>query len=234
MPDDFSFASLVKPGEGATRALRNWLHARQARDAITKKPWVYSGMADFLLQHGTFFTGRELPDKWEALRGPLENCHWNGLHAAEADPSLRYFTGLYVISGTPSTHSWCVDQDGGMVDVTVANAAMRGDRPLTTAWHGGPLAPMLFPVNWAYVGVEYRPAFIRAHGDERGLPILDPYWLEGPPGPQELGAYLHSEDPPVWTTPYNIDGFPVPPAPDLCEECEGWGCDDCNGTGAAP
>ncbi len=232
---DFSFAKLVKPGEGALRALRHHLEARQARDARSKKPhWTYSGMCDLLLQHGTFFTGRELPAKWEPLRGPLEHCHENSLLGAEADSSLRYFTGLYMVSSQPCTHSWCVDADGGLVDLTVANADMRGDRPMSAAWHGGPTSPMLLPGNWAYVGVEYEASFVRAHRDERGLPILDPYNQEGPPGPAQLGAFLQSEDAPVFALAYRPSGFPFPPCPVLCDECDGWGCGTCGNTGIEP
>lgn len=229
---EFSFASLVKPGEGAMRALRQHLEARQARDVKGKMPhWVYSGPSDLLVKHGTFFTGRELPDQWEHLRGPEQNCHENALAAAEAEPSLRYFTGLYLISGAPNPHSWCVDADGGLLELTIPGADRRGERPMTAKVAGGARSPMLTPPHWVYVGVEYDTAFVRAHADERGLPILDPTWTEGPDGGLELGCYLDSEDLPMLATPYSPSGFTIPPQPDLCDRCAGWGCEDCNGTG---
>ncbi len=230
---DFSFASLIKPGEGATMALKRHLHACQARDAARKKPnWIYGGACDLLLQHGTFFTGRELDATWEHLRGPKTRCHDNSLEAAEADRTLRYFTGLYVVAGDPCPHSWCVDADGELVEVTLPNATMRGERPMTARKRGGSQRPMLTPAHWAYVGVEYDVDFIRAHSNERGLPILDPFYDQNPTG--ELGCYLHSEDPPMWSTPYSPSGFTIIPAPDLCHECMGWGCGDCGETGVRP
>lgn len=232
---EFSFASLIKPGEGAMRALRQYLKVRQARDAARKPShWVYGGAADLLLKHGTFFTGLELPDKWEQLRGPMQNCHENSLRAAEADASLRYFTGLYMIAGEPDPHSWCVDGAGKLVELTLPGAGERGTHPMTAKLEGGPEAPMLTPAHWAYVGVEYDAAFVRAHLTERGLPILDPTHTEGPDGGLELGCYLDSEELPMWTTRYDPGGFVIPSAPDLCTECLGWGCDDCNQTGIRP
>lgn len=230
---DFSFASLVKPGEGATRALRNHLQARQARDARMKKPhWVYSGLADLLLQHGTFFTGRELDAKWEHLRGPQKQCHTNALAAAESEATLRYFTGLYIIAGEPCSHSWCVDADGALLELTFPGAEERGTNPM--AGTIGNARPALTPPHWAYVGVEYSTEFAVAHRGGRGLPILDPHGDNTKLEPGELGCYLHSEELPMWATPYSRDGFPVPPRPTLCQGCLGWGCEDCNDTGAEP
>lgn len=238
----FSFASLVKPGEGSTQALKRHLEVARARERRAMRPtWVYGGIADFLSQHGTFFTGRELPDTLEHLRGPMQECHANALEAAEADPSLRYFTGLYMVSGAAADHSWCVDANGGLVEVTLPNAAMRGRTPVTSKTMHGPVAPMLTPPYWAYVGVEFDTAFVRAHKDTRGLPLLDPY--ENSDGPHLHGCYLRSEEAPMWAQPYTKSGFVVPTVPILCEDCEGWGddvsrdddtCQRCGGSGVEP
>jgi hypothetical protein len=252
VPDEsFSFASLVKPGEGAKRALANHLSARAAKERETKPPhWRYGGTADFLQQHGEFFTGRELPEEWERLRGPENQCHDNALAAAVMEPSLRYFTGLYIIGHTPSQHSWCVDANGELLEFTLPNAAERGRAPVIAAGTrramDGTTTPMLTPPHWAYVGVEYTTEFASRHAEERGMPILDPHFLMFN-FDHDHGCYLHSEDPPMWLVPYDKAGFTVPPAPDLCGQCDGWGtafndadndaddkCLNCGGTGAEP
>ncbi len=228
MPDDFSFASLMKPGEGSMRSLRMHLQACQAREVRHKKPhWVYSGACDLLLRHGRFFNGRELPGKWEHLRGPQNACHDNALAAAEADPSLRYFTGMYVIGREPCQHSWCVDRDGGLLEVTLPNAAMRGRTPVLGDHTGDPTSlPMLTPPHWSYVGVEYSTAFVREHMDTRGLPLLDPHYRDHNYS-TEFGCYLPREDPPMWCLPYDKAGFAIPPAPtNICVDCIGQGEDE--------
>lgn len=226
----FSFASLVKPGEGSRRALANHLKVCSPREK-GRPHWRYSGACAFLLEHGTYFNGRELPAELEHLRGSFRQCHLNALAAAEADTTLRYFTGIYMVSGAACHHSWCVDKLDQLVEVTLPNATMRGENPVTAKTPGGYAAPMLTPAHWAYVGVEYDTAFVRLHQGERGLPILNPY-NQGEDG--ELGCYLRSEDAPMWALPYEKSGFPVPPAPDPCLDCFGWGCGACNDTGIAP
>lgn len=217
MTDDFSFRSLVPPGVGAERAMGRTLGIWLSREVPLKRPhWVYAGVADLLLQHGTFFGGRDLPERWDHVRGPGGHCHHNSLDAAEAEPELRYYTGLYMVGRMAQPHSWCVDGDGLVCELTFP------DQRLIDA-DGGPNGslvdefgrqtgiPWLPPSTWSYVGVEYSVAFVREHGDVRGLPLLDP--LSERTFPFGLGCYEPDEDLPMWATPYSIDGWPVPPKP---------------------
>ncbi len=236
---EFSFASLIKPGEGAMQALRSHLRVTSEREHKNKPAdWRYAGVADFLEQHGTFSLGRELPDQWEHLRRPQAQCHDNALAAAEADPTLRYFTGLYVINREPTSHSWCVDANGELLEFTLPNAAARGRTPVVALDRSmAPTSiPMLSPPHWGYVGVEYETAFVREHADTRGMPLLDPYFKDHNFDDQ-LGCYLPKETPPMWVLPYHKAGFPVPPAPEVCTDCLGraenpWTGEDCVPCGA--
>ncbi len=211
---EFSFRSLVPPGAGAKQALAKHiaqLHLNESRRA--DPAWSYSGVGQLLLEHGTFFSGRELPDRWRHAAGSMGQCHHNSLEAALQEPELRYFTGLYMVGLRAIPHSWCVD-DEGLVELTYPTTVEAGQVACIADEFGRATGvPWLPPNTWAYVGVEYDPAFVKEHADLRGLPIFDPHAeLTTPFG---CGSYRHDEPLPMWLRPYHRNGFPVTPAPTL-------------------
>lgn len=178
--EEFTFASLIKPGEGVKLAMQRELEKRKALDD-TRFKWepgyVYSGAADLLLKHGEFFNGRQLPDKYE--RKGESRCFLNALETAEAHPGLRYFQGLYMVSGTSLAHAWCVDEEG-VIEATFWTVGQDDEgRRVVIKPHGGgrgslPWSP---PEHWGYWGVEFDPAWVRdwfEHTSHMEYSVLDP------------------------------------------------------------
>lgn len=222
---DFSFASLIPAGSGSRSALQRQVELNRDREqARPRKGYRYHGANDLLAAHGTYFNGRELPDKWRDLIGPEQRCHVNASNAALATPELRYFTGFYMCGGTALHHSWCVDEDGGVVELTLRDTKSNEETgtPRNTwvfrAVDGGMgRIPWVPPVHWAYVGVEYDAAFAVKHGEIRGLPILDPVPM----------LYRASEELPMFKAQYTPLGFEITEPPEiLAREHGGWGEDD--------
>lgn len=209
--EGFKFSDLVKPGQGARQALERHLHTNRDREQGSKKRgYRYGGACDLLAAHGTFFTGRELPDKWADDFGPPQHCHVNALTAARKHPELRFFTGLYMTGGNPLHHSWCVDEDDQVVELTLMDTARvreqmgRQDtsgayfRPFTGSSERVPWVP---PAHWVYVGVEYDTEFAADHFAKRGSGLLEPMV---PPI-----SYWYGEDTPVFQLQYDPKGWEV-------------------------
>lgn len=112
--------------------------------------YIYRGAGDYLLQHGKFYAGRQIPDRYAQLVGEESMCFNNALQACKADSSLRYCEGCYQTGhGYAMSHAWCVDPDGGLVEVTLPTdpasiAIMRT--------HDEKI-PFLKPEHWGYWGV---------------------------------------------------------------------------------
>lgn len=211
---------------------------RAAHEQMVPGQW-YSGPGEMLKMHATYFNGRELPDQYKQLQGQPTRCHLNALHACEQDPELRYFTGLYAVNYDITHHSWCVDAEGQVVEVTYPTEnpgphARMGSRPYG---EDGPVVPTSLgwvpPNAWAYVGLEFDVSFVRQWYDQTGLlpllemkghatdaivakPFLKPYKASGfaIATDEEMDAY-HLWSRPVW------DGDPEDDADD-----EGWDDDD--------
>lgn len=161
------FGDMLKPGDAARIALRKELEVRKANWRFHT---VYKGQGDLLLRHGTFFGGRELPDYWEHLRGERNKCHMNALAAVQQDSSLRYFTGLYQVGRVATDHSWAVDENGEVVEVTFPDR----EDPAGTMLLDGHAIPWLPPAHWAYVGVELCREMVEWLVDYQGLPVWEP------------------------------------------------------------
>lgn len=163
------FGTLGNPAERSKGILRKALEAR--RDRWPHTGYLYRSGADLLLQHGTFFSGRELPD--HSLKGTPNACFQNALERAEADATLRYFEGVYATGyGGFVPHAWCVDPAGNLLEVTMPTD------PATVALGTDIVTGMkLMPVEtWAYWGVEFATAFVPAYWEKHqpgNVGILD-------------------------------------------------------------
>lgn len=205
--DDFSFSSLIKPGTGSRQSMERELAQRKAND---DKRWrwepgyVYTGTADLLLRHGQFFTGRRQPEQWAHLQGEEQRCFLNALEAAEAEPSLRYFQGLYLAGTVPCAHAWLVDSDDLVVEVTFSTTGVEnGKRFGLLHATSGTTIPYLAAERWCYCGVEFDPAWARewiaAHNDHPS--ILDP---------RAQDSYNDEEqDDDIFRHPYTKTGAPL-------------------------
>jgi len=75
----------------------------------------------FVLRNGVLVAGNALPSGYK--RGQMKECFSNSANAALADFSLTYYEGLAVSSSLPMPihHAWCVQEGGGIVDLTWAD-----------------------------------------------------------------------------------------------------------------
>lgn len=167
----------ITPGHGSRYALERSLRARADDDRFAK----------YMLDHGTWFQGRKLPDKYESLRGPMRACHMNSLTLALAYPdAFHYWTGIYSVAPRRDTlrwvtHSWLTDDDGGLVEVTFPTAQRFGGGGFLSESGEASAIPWMPPEHWAYVGCEFDPDFIRCFDEHWGLPVFDPVprYIEG-------------------------------------------------------
>lgn len=209
------------------------VHRDQMQQTLPYKGHRYQGMADLLLAHGTFFTGRELPEQYRHLRGPEQRCHSNSMAAAiGAYPELRFFTGVYMVVGSKYlTHSWCVAPDDGVVELTLWDRTemdAQGADPSRYSFRTdyGPV-PWVPPAMWAYCGVEYEPEWANKYMDVRGFPLLDPI---------EAECFLPTDELPMFKRQYDPAGFaytePDDDAledyyhPDMADDRDGWKDDE--------
>lgn len=156
----------LQPGDAGRMALKSELESR--RSQWGKPGYHYRGAGDFLLQHGEWWNGRELPEEFEPLTGETRECFANAWQAADQVPHLAYVEGVYATGdGHFTPHGWCVDtRDGGIVELTYPTknfGNMRNRR-------GNPILP---PAHWSYVGVRFRLELIEWHCNTHGLPMLD-------------------------------------------------------------
>lgn len=153
------------------RVLRADLELRRSAGKTSGRweEYQYDGVADLLLQHGQFYAGRQIPERYAHLMGEESMCFHNAAQAAMAEPSLRYCEGCYWTGqGYAMAHAWCVAPDGGMVEVTLPSdpetvAIMRTRVDL----------PFLTPEHWAYWGAIFTVELAREHMDRFGQPMLD-------------------------------------------------------------
>lgn len=172
------------------------LRSKQNRSAVrfpASEGYLYQGGgAEFLLKHGTFYPGRQLPEHYEHLMGQVSLCFFNSLEAAEAMPELQYCEG-YVYTGHSYAfnHAWCIAPDGGVVEVTTPT-----DPESIKRYCNEEHLPFMPPHTWAYYGVIVAAPFMRAvvdwpdetwdvplferHSQERMRTSLTPYEMGVP------------------------------------------------------
>lgn len=181
MPDEsFSFRDLIKPGQGAKAALEKEVERRAKMEKYTPGRW-YGGLGEMLKAHGTYFTGSVLPDEYDDVVGQMTLCHQNTLDACEARPELRYFTGLYSVGPKIAEHSWAVDPDGKVIEVTYPTKGEDTKIMRLPEYPHGEEGPAVRgslgwtpPSTWAYVGLEFDTSFVRRWFDQTQLlPLLN-------------------------------------------------------------
>lgn len=154
------FDTIAAPAERQEAVLRKALEARRDAWQHAGKGYLYRGGGDYLLRHGKFFSGEQLPAEYEALKGAERNCFENALRACEANPSLRYFEGVYTVgSGHYTPHAWCVTADDHLLEVTFPTdpeVLAMGRERLSRQ-------PMLSLDRWGYWGVEFDATFVLSY-----------------------------------------------------------------------
>lgn len=197
---EFSFRDLIKPGDGAVLAMAREMSARVIYEAAepVKPGWLYTGPADMLKQHGETFRGEAMPEPYRGLIGTVRECHNNTLLACEAAPELRYFTGLYTVGRDVCEHSWAVTPGGTVVEVTYPSFGIEPGTRVTNQDGSTSVLAWMPPEYWAYCGLEFDPAFVRAVIERYGIwwPITE---LTNP-----FAGDLYS-------TPYTPNGFQIAP-----------------------
>jgi hypothetical protein len=89
---------------------------RDVRKEFAPEGMLYSGLEDFLLQHGSFFRRRALLDGVQPMM--LKQCFENAYRLAVRTPAVHYVEGMALIHGLPVHHGWCIDREGNTVDPT--------------------------------------------------------------------------------------------------------------------
>lgn len=149
---------VLKPGQGAEIAVKREMQARMKK--WDRSGYHYKGVGDFLLQHGTFWTGRELPDQYRSLVGPPGTCYETSLAAAVADPSLRYCEGVYSLVGEDfKGHAWCIDSNDEVVELTQPSDPATVSRARSARTR----LPFLPVERWAYFGCIFPAEYVTAH-----------------------------------------------------------------------
>lgn len=193
---------LLTPAQRQETAVRKGLELRRQFWPHTDKGYIYRGGGDLLLQHGTFYSGRELPEEYRHLfrvDGGEGNCFRNAWHATREDPSLRYVEGVYAwAAGHFTPHAWCLDPDGQLLELTVETdpAQIAGAREYRTHM------PMVSPDRWGYWGAVFHPDYISAVSElEEGYGgVLDRPEADRRDGEQYTELREHW---PVFTYPYD-------------------------------
>lgn len=191
------FAQLGTPVEREEKVIRKALEAR--RDNWPHEGFVYRSAGDLLLQHGKFYSGRQLPDQYAHHKGIPNQCFVNAMTACERDPTLLYVEGVYTVGrGHYTPHAWCLDPAGKLLEVTLPT----DDETLAVARDfetGRPFPPL---EQWGYWGAVFHPEYVRAiwEGQDGHVGILDRPSLDAASGNAEWRTTW-----PVLTVPYDPD-----------------------------
>src|SRR5215831_8910735 len=155
--DMTSFLNLGTPAERQEAALRKALELR--RDLWDREGFAYRGAGDLLLQHGKFYTGRELPDQYKHLKGTPNQCFVNALEACKSDESLTYVEGVYTIGRSHWTpHAWCLDSAGELLEVTLPTEPEVIGRGIDA----GTGMKIMGLEHWSYWGAIFHPQYVEA------------------------------------------------------------------------
>lgn len=157
----FGGLDLGTPDTRNEAILRRELELRRNREPVSGWGKEYPTGADLLLAHGTFRSGRELPEQYHDCLAEAGSCFWGAAECAETH-GLRYFEGLASTGGGRfMAHGWCLDADG-VVDPTWAyGEIITGDTDIRAVPHD----------RWSYFGVEIAVELMRKHED-LGFPML--------------------------------------------------------------
>jgi hypothetical protein len=194
------FDQLASPEKRQEAILRKVLEERRRQ---WTRPTYYLGAGDLLLRHGRFYTGRELPSAYQAMRGPTGRCFDNALAACRADPSLRYCEGVYGYGqGHYTPHAWAIDIRGELLELTVpTDPAM-----IATGRDGETLQPMVQLERWGYWGVVIHPDYVEAQNNaDDQVGVLDRPTYDETLGTDPEGTDERREHFPIYTYPYIPD-----------------------------
>ena len=155
--DDFLGGVLLSPKQRQPAVIVRALEAR--RDAWPHTGFYYRGGGDLLLQHGTFFSGRQLPPEYDHFRGSPGFCFNNSFEAAEQDSTLAYWEGVYTIGrGHYTPHAWCCDPNGELVELTLPTTEQEIERGVEEQTG----LPVLGLEHWGYWGCQFDLDYVRA------------------------------------------------------------------------
>lgn len=140
MDVDFSAADTRAQMEKYMTMMAGFVRAHDPKAAER----AYANNEDLVLRHGEWFTPRRLPRPYR-YRLPRQ-CYMNSTNLVINHPHLTYVEGFAWCGGIPTSHAWCVDERGLLIDAT---------------WN--PDAHTLAPVeSWVYVGVRFTRAALQA------------------------------------------------------------------------
>ena len=74
--------------------------------------WMYSGVDDFILQHGVEGGWSSLPD--DISSGKKKECYLNATHLASDSERFIYVEG-YAFNIIPCQHAWCIERTTNQV-----------------------------------------------------------------------------------------------------------------------
>lgn len=97
-------------------AMRTAVREDEADEVARNMARIY----DLMLKYGRFFEPSPRPKKYQ--KGERNQCYGNSLDLVVAHDELSYCEGYVLVSGVPMPmeHGWCVTEEGGVVDVTLA------------------------------------------------------------------------------------------------------------------
>lgn len=189
------------PAEANILAMKREL--AQRRENWTRSGYLYHGGGDFLLRHGAFYSGRQLPDRYAHLFGEPNACFWNALEVAKAHPELRYCEGVYAAHGAFTPHAWCVAPDGGVVEVTWPTRPEHGSeygRDVTMKM------PLVAAERMAYCGVFFRWELIEWFSETYGeLCLLDRAGYDAQEMVERGFDATQTHDNPILKVPFDPD-----------------------------
>lgn len=147
---------------------------QSVRGRLRPEGWTYTGMEDFLLDRGTFWTAAPLPPNVRQMTPKA--CFWNALKMAQRHRrTWRYVEGL-ALGILPVHHAWVVDADGVVIDPTWetpgrayfgvvfdVDERLVAEGPVLDNWRKG------FPVyRWPRLGGSDERTAVRRSGGEPG------------------------------------------------------------------
>jgi hypothetical protein len=100
------------------------------------KAWPDNKMVKFKLQNARDYAIG--PHSYSLPRGEPKQCYMNATHLALELPHLTYVEGNISMMGIPIEHAWCVDEEGAVVDPTIAPGLKDGSFDRVSDYFGIP------------------------------------------------------------------------------------------------
>jgi hypothetical protein len=100
------------------------------------RAWPDNKMVAFMLQYGRDYAIG--PHTFSLPRGEPKQCFMNATHLALELPHLTYVEGKIAMMGIPIEHAWCIDEEGVVVDPTLAPGIKDGSYDRISDYFGVP------------------------------------------------------------------------------------------------